>query len=90
MVHLVIAAFDELSPDCDLTVDELRAQVEPLRAAAESRDIIGMAKGLLMAKQEISDDDAFEVLRRASQRENRKVRDLAAEIVATHHRRLRE
>lgn len=50
--------------------------------ALESRTVIGQAQGILMARQRISSDEAFDVLRRASQRTNRKLRDIAAEIVA--------
>ena len=53
-----------------------------LEQALESRDLIGQAKGILMARQPISGDEAFEILRRASQRTNRKLRDVAADLVA--------
>jgi GAF domain-containing protein len=54
---------------------------EHLRVAMETRDIIGQAKGILMGRQGISADEAFDVLRRASQRTNRKLRDVAIEVV---------
>lgn len=52
-----------------------------LRKALETRTIIGQAQGVLMARQGINGDQAFDILRRASQRTNRKLRDIAAEIV---------
>jgi hypothetical protein len=52
-----------------------------LRKALETRTIIGQAQGVLMARQGIDADAAFDILRRASQRTNRKLRDIAAEIV---------
>jgi GAF domain-containing protein len=52
-----------------------------LRKALETRTIIGQAQGVLMARQGIEADAAFDILRRASQRTNRKLRDIAAEIV---------
>ncbi len=52
-----------------------------LQQAVESRDLIGQAKGILMARQSISADEAFDILRRASQRANRKLRDIAADLV---------
>jgi AmiR/NasT family two-component response regulator len=52
-----------------------------VQAALTSRAVIEQAKGILMAQSHVSADDAFEVLVRASQRENRKVRDIAADIV---------
>jgi GAF domain-containing protein len=53
-----------------------------LQQAMESRAIIEQAKGILMGAEHISADHAFELLVRASQRENRKLRDIAADIVA--------
>ncbi len=54
---------------------------EQLRAALASREIIGEAKGIIMERQSCTRDEAFDILRRASQRENRKLRDLAEELV---------
>lgn len=48
--------------------------------AIRSRDVIGRAKGILMARQAISDEEAFQLLRRASQRMNVKLRDIAAQV----------
>lgn len=53
-----------------------------LRRALETRTVIGQAQGVLMARQNIGPDEAFDILRRASQRTNRKLRDVSAEIVA--------
>lgn len=55
---------------------------EAVRAAASTRDVIEQAKGVLMLTQQISAEDAFEVLRRCSQATNIKVRDLAGSIMA--------
>lgn len=52
-----------------------------LRRALETRTVIGQAQGVLMARQSIDADEAFDILRRASQRTNRKLREVAAEIV---------
>jgi hypothetical protein len=53
-----------------------------LRARLKSMPVIEQAKGIIMAQCGWSEDQAFDALRRASQRENIKLRDLAAEIVA--------
>lgn len=53
-----------------------------LQARLASMPVIEQAKGIIMARQGWSEDQAFDALRRASQRENIKVRDLAASIVA--------
>jgi GAF domain-containing protein len=55
---------------------------ERLGEAMKSRAVIEQAKGMLMAAQRCDEDAAFELLVRASQRENRKLRDVAAGIVA--------
>lgn len=52
-----------------------------LQEALRSRPVIEQAKGILMATQGCSADEAFATLRRASQRENRKLRDVAATVV---------
>jgi GAF domain-containing protein len=52
-----------------------------LTAALEHRDVIGQAKGILMAQQGVSSEEAFDLLRRASQRTNRKLHELAVELV---------
>jgi GAF domain-containing protein len=54
---------------------------ENLQRAIDSRDIIGQAKGVLMSRDGLDADAAFEVLRERSQRENRKLRELARAIV---------
>jgi GAF domain-containing protein len=48
-----------------------------LEEKAETRDVIGRAKGILMAREHITDERAFEILQRASQRLNLKLRDVA-------------
>ena len=55
---------------------------ENLSQAIESRETIGHAVGILMAAGGRTPDDAFALLASASQRENRKVREIAEEIVS--------
>lgn len=54
--------------------------VDGLREALESRETISVAMGILMAREAITRQQALDVLRRASQRENLKLRDIAARI----------
>jgi GAF domain-containing protein len=54
---------------------------ENLREALESRDVIGQAKGILMARRGCTPDAAFEALRRASQHRNTKLREIAEQVV---------
>src|SRR5205814_1310683 len=43
--------------------------------------VIGQAKGVLMEREGIAADEAFDVLRRASQRLNVKLRDVADKVI---------
>jgi hypothetical protein len=52
-----------------------------LQARLETMPVIEQAKGILMAQYRCQPDEAFELLRRASQRANIKVSDLAVQIV---------
>jgi transcriptional regulator with GAF, ATPase, and Fis domain len=55
------------------------------RGLASSREI-GKAVGMLMVLNDVSDDDAFDVLRRTSQVTNVKLSDIAADVVRTRNR----
>jgi hypothetical protein len=63
-------------------VEESREDVVNLRQALLSRDVIGQAKGILMAQRRISAEEAFEALSSASQRLNAKLRDIADRVVS--------
>jgi GAF domain-containing protein len=55
---------------------------EQLAEAMKSRAVIEQAKGMLMAQSpQLTPDAAFDLLRRASQRENLKLREIAQRIV---------
>jgi len=62
-----------------VVVDAARQQ-EHLRAAIASRQVIGEAIGILRAQSNLTSQQAFEMLSRASQRTNVKLRDLAQQI----------
>jgi hypothetical protein len=53
-----------------------------IRQALESRDLIGQAKGIIMATMRCDADEAFALLKKQSQAENVKLIDVAAEIVS--------
>lgn len=61
---------------------------EHLKEALASREVIGVATGLIMGQQGLTREQAFDVLRRVSQRENRKVRELASELIERAEQRL--
>ena len=54
---------------------------EYMKTAIENRDVIGQAKGLLMARRNVTGDAAFELLRDASQRLNVKLSQVAEHMV---------
>jgi GAF domain-containing protein len=55
---------------------------QDLSTAMASRATIEQAKGILMGAEHCSADQAFQILVKASQRENRKLREVAEQIVA--------
>jgi GAF domain-containing protein len=54
-----------------------------LRTVMLSRACIEQAKGILMERHKVTEDEAFTMLTHASQRTNTKLRDVAAELVGT-------
>lgn len=60
---------------------QLADQARNMRIAMESRAVIEQAKGVLMAQRHCTPEQAFEILRQASQRYNRKLREIATGIV---------
>jgi len=63
------------------SLDDMRRLAGQLEQAMASRAVIEQAKGVIMAMRGISEDEAFEVLRRSSQDRNVKVRVLAQQVV---------
>jgi AmiR/NasT family two-component response regulator len=51
--------------------------------AIEARKLIGQAQGILMERFDLTDDQAFAVLRRYSQDNNVKLRDVAQRLIQT-------
>jgi hypothetical protein len=67
-----------------LSVDAYRSAARLARDMAEamrSRAVIEQAKGILMADQQITADEAFQQLTKLSQRTNTKLRDVALRLV---------
>jgi len=58
-------------------------RLENLHGALASRQVIGRAEGILMQRELISADQAFDLLRRASQNLNTKLREVAQYVVDT-------
>ena len=55
--------------------------VDGLQTALQSRHLIGVAQGILMAQYDMGLETAFEVLRRYSSHANVKLRDIAMQVV---------
>jgi hypothetical protein len=62
--------------------DEERRAAQ-LHAALATRELIGQAQGILMERERITSDQAFDILRRASQHLNLKLRDIAQSLIDT-------
>ena len=60
---------------------DLAAEVAQLRNALVSNRRIGMAMGILMRDRDVDEQEAFAVLRRISQNSNRKLRDVAEDVI---------
>jgi len=56
---------------------------EQLQQALASRDVIGQAKGIIMERERVTADQAFEILRKASQHRNVKLREVAEQVAST-------
>lgn len=81
---LLLATHGSLALAHAQAIETADVELTQLRRAIESRDIIGQAKGILMARQGITADEAFELLRSASQELNVKLVDLARCLANNH------
>lgn len=79
-VGAVLAAFTSVC----LAAAERQTAAENLRKGLESNREIGKAVGLLMAAHQVTDEEAFEILRSASSRTNTKLAALADKINESH------
>ena len=65
-----------------------RDLADNLQVAIESRAVIDQAKGVLMERYKLTPDQAFQVMAQASMQANRKLREVAEELVHTGELRL--
>lgn len=56
---------------------------EQLKSALSTRDRIGQAKGIIMERYKVDDVQAFEMMRRLSQDSNKKLTDIAQQVIDT-------
>jgi anti-anti-sigma factor len=62
---------------------QLQEEVDQLRQAIASRPVIDQARGILMATQACTSEEAWTILRQASQLSNTKLRAVAAAVTAS-------
>ncbi len=79
---LLLATHASLALAATEAISRAALQETQLRAAIASRDVIGQAKGILMARRGLDADQAFDVLRRTSQDLNVKLVELATTVAA--------
>ncbi|HUQ56348.1 MAG TPA: ANTAR domain-containing protein [Lentzea sp.] len=79
---LLLATHASLALAHTEAVDRAALQAQQLRRAIDSRDVIGQAKGILMARRGLTADEAFDVLRRTSQDLNVKLVEIAESITS--------
>ena len=60
-----------------------RSMADNLQVALESRAVIDQAKGILMERHKLTADQAFQAMAAVSMRANRKLRDIAEQLVRT-------
>jgi response regulator NasT len=65
------------------TFNRLRDELERANQQLEERKLIERAKGILMKEREISEGDAYALLRSAAMNENRRIADVARSVVST-------
>jgi signal transduction histidine kinase/DNA-binding response OmpR family regulator len=78
-----VRAHHQMSLLRDLAIDAAETTVGQLRQALKSNRTTGTAVGIVMTRYELNADLAFQVLKRTSQQSNRKLHDIAAEVVRT-------
>ena len=79
---VALAAAGDLEDATQALAVEIK-KLENLHGALASRQVIGRAEGILMQRELITGDQAFELLRRASQQLNTKLREVAQYVVDT-------
>jgi hypothetical protein len=73
----------EAFEDATLSLNSEIHRVENLQEALASREVIGQAEGIIIERERITPEQAFGVLRRASQHLNIKLREVAQYVVDT-------
>jgi GAF domain-containing protein len=83
---LLLAALAGLAVSAARSHEDEERRSENLNMALGTREVIGQAQGILMERERITSAEAFDILRHASQHLNRKLRDVAQDLVDTGER----
>ncbi len=83
---LLLAALAALALSTARTHEDDERRASHFRLALTTRELIGQAQGILMERERITADEAFDILRRASQHLNVKLREVAQTLVETGER----
>ena len=81
--YIIDGTPNELQSAIDITLQRF-AEYQSLQGAFGRRAVIEQAKGILMARNSIDADTAFQRLREHSQHNGRKLADVAAAVVESH------
>jgi hypothetical protein len=83
---VILASLADLALSVAHSHEDEARRSDNLNLALGTREVIGQAQGILMERERITPDQAFDILRRASQHLNRKLRDVAQDLVDTGER----
>src|SRR5246500_1593680 len=78
---------ERVKPILDLCISRfnafsrLQAELDRTRTALEERKVIERAKGILMKVRQLSEEEAYALLRKTAMNENRKIAEIAQSIV---------
>ena len=78
---------ERIKPILDLCVSrfnafaKLQGELDRAKSALEDRKVIDRAKGILMKAKQISEEDAYALLRRTAMNENRKIAEVAQSVI---------
>jgi hypothetical protein len=79
----ILAAYLSVAAGLDRDRTDLTRRAAALHRALGTRDVIGQAKGILMERRHIPAGEAFDILRRTSQRLNVRLHEVAAQLAET-------
>jgi len=82
----IFATLASLALSGALSHEDEDRRADNLHVALGTRELIGQAQGILMEREHITSREAFDILRRASQHLNIKLREVAQDLVHTGER----